>query len=151
MISDIVTVIAKIAEEGIKNKMPPDKVTELLTKEKTFDPKIIATAYSWIVEKIKRDLKTGVHDFYNPSFRILSNDEKNLLGNKIYNHLLNFYNTGILNNIDMEKIIEQVKMLPEENITLDNINILILFTFLSAENESLPGSRLMLYSSDTIN
>lgn len=152
MITDIVNVIAKFAQ-GMKDDIPLDQVADSIAKEKVYNKNMIAAAYSWIYEKINKDQfsKSDKNKNLNSNFRILSKEEENLIGLKNYNYLLHFYNTGILNKKDMEIIIEQIKMLPEESINPDNINILILFAFLNAEHELLPGSRLMLYSSDKIN
>ena len=48
-------------------------------------------------------------------------------------------------------IIDQIKLFPEESRSIENLNMLILSVFLDLDDISTPGSRYLLYSSDTIN
>lgn len=114
---------------------------------------LTATAYSWIYEKLLSDM---TDDIDNPNIstqgiRIFSNEEKELLGLKNCGYLLNLFNLGLLNNSDIESIIEEIKFIKKENVSRNDINILILSLFLGVNSLTLPGSRLSLYLSDSVN
>ncbi len=83
--------------------------------------------------------------------RILSNEENSLMGIDNFNYLLHLNNIGLLTNLDLEIIIEELKLFPRELINTESINVIIISLFLEVNTLTLPGSRLLLYSSDTIN
>jgi uncharacterized protein Smg (DUF494 family) len=51
----------------------------------------------------------------------------------------------------LEMTLEQIMMYPKETITKDDINWIILISLIDFNSDILPGSRVLLYSSDTIN
>jgi len=152
MITEIVEVLAKITEMINKNHSK-DEVAELIIKDSRYNKNIVAAAYSWIHEKTKHNNTTDNNKSENrsTSFRTLSDEEVSQIGLNNYDYLLHFYNIGLLTNNDFEEIIEQLKLFPDETITPEQINLLILALFLDLDKLTLPGSRQILYSSDTIN
>ena len=152
MVSEIVDVIVKVFE-GIKNDYSIRDVEQSLLSNNTYHKNIIAAAYSWIYEKNARDkIETDkINVFSEDSFRILSNEERIILGEEIEIYIMQLYNIGLLNNKDIDKIVEQVQLFPENAKSKDNINLLILSLFFDTDKKSLPGSRYLLYSSDTVN
>ena len=58
---------------------------------------------------------------------------------------------GLLDSIDFEMFIEQLMMFPEDSISREDINWSILISLVDFNAEILPGSRVLLYSSDKIN
>jgi hypothetical protein len=74
-----------------------------------------------------------------------------MLGEDIEKYLMHLYSIGLLKSNDIDKIVEQVQLFPENAKNLDNINLLILSLFFDTAKKSLPGSRYILYSSDTVN
>ena len=149
------TEITKVLEE-IVNKLDSEsaeKTFDRLSGKYKYDKNTVAAAYSWIYDKLIRD-KYG-EDFKfredNESFRFFSEEEINAIGLKNYNYLLHFYNKGILTNKDLELILEQIKLFGGEEVTIEQITIIILSLFLELNNYTLPGSRSILYSSDLIN
>jgi hypothetical protein len=64
---------------------------------------------------------------------------------------LHFYNIGLLNISEIERIIDNIMEFPEDIRNRESINLLILSVILDIDRVSLPGSRYTLYSSDTIN
>ncbi|HKI78668.1 MAG TPA: DUF494 family protein [Ignavibacteriaceae bacterium] len=152
MITEIVEVLVKI-NEIMKMDLPEDEKTQKLNKETKYDKNVIAAAYSWLHEKDKRnrlDVR-GSSSKESKSFRTLSVSEIDQLGVKNYNYILHFYNLQLLTNSELENILEELKYFSEEAITIDQINLLILSLFLDLDRLMLPGSRILLYSSDTIN
>lgn len=147
--------IAKVLEE-IVNKLDSEsaeKTFNRLNRKYKYEKSAVAAAYSWIYDKLISD-KYG-KDFHfpadNESFRVFSKEEINTIGLQNYNYLLHFYNKGILTNKDLELILEQIKLFDSEEITIEQITIIILSLFLELNNYTLPGSRSILYSSDLIN
>ena len=152
MVSEIVKIIDKIAS-GITERKSTEEVLNYLSKESKFDKSVVAAAYSWICEKTIRNIieKDGFASGTSSGIRVLSTEEVSSIGLNNYNYLLHFYNIGLLTNNDLDLIVEQIKLFPDEEISLEHINTLILALFLDPNNFTLPGSRLILYSSDTIN
>jgi uncharacterized protein Smg (DUF494 family) len=151
MLSDLVDIIVKIAE-GIKRNFPLDQMAKSFELEKKYNKNMIAMAYSWIYEKTIRDLKLkNKFEIPDSGLRIFSVEEINLVGLENINYLMHFYNIGLINKFDLELIFEHLVILPEELIDYNYINILLLSLFLNLDNFLLPGSRLLLYSSDTVN
>jgi uncharacterized protein Smg (DUF494 family) len=152
MVSEIVDVIVKVFK-GIKDDYSIRDVEKSLQSNNTYHKNIIAAAYSWIYEKNARDKIEidKINVLSEDSFRILSNEERIIFGEEIEIYIMQLYNIGLLNNKDIDKIVEQVQLFPENAKSKDNINLLILSLFFDTDKKSLPGSRYLLYSSDTVN
>jgi hypothetical protein len=151
MVSEIVEVIVRVFE-GIKKENSLQDVEKLLPNGNIYHKNIIPAAYSWIYDKSVRDsINKEISVTADSGFRILSNEEKYLFGEEIEKYLMHLYNIGLLNNNDIDKIVVQMQLFPENAKNLDNINLLILSLFFDTEKKSLPGSRYILYSSDTVN
>ena len=152
MISKIVEILAQIVQ-GINKNYTFEEVEKSINQSNKIEANIVAAAYSWIYEKMLRDLyiEKEIVGKKQKSFRILSPDEASIIGLQNYNYLLHYYNIGLLNSEDFNFILEQLKNFDENTLTKDNIHILILSLFLDMDNYLLPGSRNLLYSSDTIN
>jgi uncharacterized protein Smg (DUF494 family) len=60
-------------------------------------------------------------------------------------------NIGLIDSSDIEVLIEQILLYPTSQITLDDINWLILVSLVDYDSKILPGSRITLFSTDTIN
>lgn len=152
MTAKIVEVLAKILQ-GLKNNNSLEEVTKLLNKEKDFDDQTLSAALSLVFDKFltkrltfNKDNKANLQ-----SFRILTTDEISIIGLENHNYIQHLINIGLLDPLDVELLIEQITMFPEEKISKDDINWIILFSLVDFDSEMLPGSRVLLYSSDTIN
>lgn len=152
MISELVKILEKIAK-GINDNYSFEQVENSVNLENRSDKTVIAAAYSWIYEKFKMNYfqKIEMKEDLSKGLRVLSGEEIGQIGLQNYNYLLHFYNIGLLNNSELEMIIDQIKLFPETAINKDSINMLILSVFLDLDKVSLPGSRYLLYSYDTIN
>ena len=151
MNTKIVEVLTKILEELGKN-YSLEEVTSKLKVGKDFNDQIVSAAFSLVLEKIlikRTNLKNTIG--LEKNFRVLSNDEINEFGADNYKYIQHMVNIGLLTPMDVELIVEQVKAFPEEKISKDDINWIILFSLVDFDSEILPGSRVLLYSSDTIN
>ena len=152
MVTEIVEVLAKITE--MMQKEPnQDTIVETISRDSNYNKNVVAAAYSWIYEKLDRNknFRNSQKSKESLSVRTLSTDEALQIGLKNYNYLLHFYNIGLLTTSDLETIIDDLKLFPEGTVNEEQINLLILSLFLDMDNLTLPGSRLLLYSSDTIN
>ncbi len=112
-----------------------------------------ATAYSWIFDKI---IATRFSDEYRAAnnqknFRFFSPAEMNSIGNENVNFLLKLYNMGFVTKDELEQVIDQLKIIPDGEVLKEHISWIVLSSFFELNNVTLPGSRLLLYSSDTIN
>jgi uncharacterized protein Smg (DUF494 family) len=147
--------IAKVLEEVVNNlnSESAEKTFNRLSKKLKFEKSTVAAVYSWIYDKL---MTQSYNHYYGNtadfrSFRILSPEEINQIGLKNYNYLLHFYLKGIITNSDLELILEQIKLFGGEEVTFEQLTLLILSLFLELNNFTLPGSRAILYSSDLIN
>jgi uncharacterized protein Smg (DUF494 family) len=152
MVTEIVNLLTDIFE-NLDSTGSLDKTIDDLTVENRYNKNILATAFSWIYEKTIRDIDESENDNENLTNgkRIFSEDENILFGTENFNYLLHLNNIGLLTNPDLEIIIEEIKLFPRELINIESINVIIISLFLEVNSLTLPGSRLLLYSSDTIN
>ncbi len=152
MISEIVEVLTRLFE-SVKKASSLEDFEKLTLFNKRYKKNIIATAYSWLHEKITRDsfLNNTERIESSRSIRVLSEPEIQIIGLDNYNYLLHLYNVGLLNSVDFEIIVDEICMFSPELISTELINILVLSLFLELDSYTLPGSRLQLHSSDKIN
>ncbi len=150
--SKIVEVIAKILEE-MNNNYSLEEVNKLIVRSNLFDENTLGIAYSLIHDKVlaKKSYKNKTKSTGNASFRIFAQDEISLLGIENCNYLLKLQNLGLLSPNDLEELVEQLLEMPEEEIHKEEINLFVLLSLIELQFEVLPGSRFLLYSSDTIN
>jgi uncharacterized protein Smg (DUF494 family) len=128
-------------------------VNRSLIKSNQFDKQILGIAYSLIYDKVlskklhtgkkKPDMQSGI--------RFLSESEKESLGLENYNYLLHLINVGLLEVENLEIILDQITIFPDSRVTRREINWIILLSLVEFDSEVLPGSRMLLYSSDTVN
>jgi uncharacterized protein Smg (DUF494 family) len=152
MVTEIVNLLTDIFENLDHTSSLDKAINEISTKER-YDRNVLATAFSWIYEKTIRDIdEVTIHsELVTSSKRIFSEEEKTVFGTDNFNYLLHLNNIGLLTTIDLELIIEELKLFPQELINTESINVIIISLFLEVNTLTLPGSRLLLYSSDTIN
>jgi len=151
MTTDLIDILVKIVE-GMNNNYSIDRIVKNLNRDKKVNKNLVAAIYSWIFDKIHRDLyRTVVGDDSAEGIRFLSEEEKDILGIENSNYILHLYNLRLLNNSDIDRLIEQAQKYAEGELDFEQLNIMILAIFLETNSELPPGSRLLLYSSDTIN
>lgn len=152
MTNKIVEVLVKILDSLNKN-YSMDEVGTILKNEKIYDSKTVGVAFSLVFDKVLTNkLKEISHrKAASKKFRILDPEEIEVIGKDNYNYLIHLVNVGLVNNNDLEMILEQIMMYPKETITKDDINWIILISLIDFNTDILPGSRVLLYSSDIIN
>lgn len=152
MTSKIVDVLAKILE-GLSNDLQIEEVNSSLMKNHQFDRQILGIAFSLIYDKVlaKRNKPDFALDKNEKGIRILSETERDILGISNYNYILHLINVGLLDTSNLEAILDQITLFPDTNISRREINWIILLSLVEYESEILPGSRVLLYSSDIVN
>ena len=152
MISKIVDVLVKVREK-INEENIKEENLEKLKLEKLYNQNIVAATYSWIYEKNLRKLAVAksIPLHQRKDIRISTDEEIRTIGLKNYDYLLHFYNIGLLTHLEFDYILDELKSIPIDSINLYQINVLLLSLYLDLDKLSLPGSRLTLHSSDTIN
>ncbi|HET54654.1 MAG TPA: DUF494 family protein [Ignavibacteria bacterium] len=152
MTNKIVEVLVKILDSLNKN-YSMDEVGAILKKEKIYDSKTVGVAFSLVFDKVLTNKLKEISNRKAASkkFRILDPEEIEIIGKDNYNYLIHLVNVGLVNNNDLEMILEQIMMYPKETISKDDINWIILISLIDFNTDILPGSRVLLYSSDIIN
>lgn len=151
MNTEIIEILVKIVE-GINNNYSFEKILDNVKQIKIVNRNLIAAIYSWIFEKISRDIEEKPEkELLTNGLRFLSDEEKDIIGIDNFNYILHLYNLSLLNNSDVERIIEQAVTFSEGEFDSDKLNLMLLSIFLDTNSELPPGSRILLYSSDTIN
>lgn len=151
MTAKIVEVLARILD-GINKNIPLEELNKQLLKNKEFDKQTLSAAFSLVYDKVLsgKILKDRV-DESGKKIRLLTDEEREFVGIENYNYLIHLMNIGLIDSIDVEIILEQLMLFPEDTINRDDINWIILISLVDLNSKILPGSRILLYSSDTIN
>lgn len=151
MATKIVEVLAKILD-GLNKNSSLEEVNLSLIKSKEFDQQTVGVAFSLVYDKVlSNKLSPKKRKKDSSKFRILTEEEKDALGIENYNYLMHLSNVGLISSADVENILEQVGLFPENTVTKEDINWIILISLIDFNSEIPPGSRILLYSSDTIN
>jgi uncharacterized protein Smg (DUF494 family) len=152
MTAKIVEVLAKILE-GLSNNSSIEDVNRALIKSQKYDKQILGIAFSLVYDKVlnRKSVKRAKDVKQKISSRILSELEKEVLGVDNYNYLLHLLNVGLLDQENLEIILDQITIFPETKVTRREINWIILLSLVEFDSEILPGSRVLLYSSDIVN
>lgn len=150
MTSKIVEVLTKILE-ALNQDKTLDDVNKKLKKAKEFDDKIISAAFALLYDKILLNKSSELLSKESKSFRMFSNEETEILGIENQNYLLHLLNLGLIDSNNLEKILYQISLFPELNVSKNDINWMIILSLTETNNSLLPGSRFLLNSSDTVN
>lgn len=155
MQEQLIEILSKILNGITTNNYSLDEIEKKILKNKKYKRSTVATAYSWIYDKLfANTVKAKNAGETTKSFRLLSNDEIEMIGLENYNHLLKLYNVGLLLYEDMDLIINQLLLHSDffkYKISTNEINLLILSSLFLMDSNTLPGSRMLLYLSDRIN
>ena len=148
----IVEVLAKILE-SISNNIPLEDVNKTLLKSKEFDEQTLSIAFSLVYDKILLKRMHPSEDAENEGkgIRFLTNEEKEILGVENYNYLVHLRNVGLLDSTQLEAILEQVTYYPDTKMSRKDLNWLVLLSLVEFDSDVPLGSRLHLYSSDSVN
>lgn len=144
--------ILTIIYEAIAHKHTLAEINTELQKNKEFDEQSISAAFSILFDNIIYENLRNIDTMPNRrKFRILSEEEKDKIGIDNYNYLMKLDNIGLLDNLDFEEILNQLIILSKTRLSKDDINFIVLLSLVDIEKSLTPGSRMILFSSDTIN
>ncbi len=148
----IVEVLAKILE-SLSTNIPLEEVNKKLAKNREYDEQTLSIAFSLVYDKLllKRMHTNNQVEKGNSSIRFLTNEEKEVLGLENYNYLVHLINVGLLDMNQFEAILEQVMYYPESKISRKDLNWLVLLSLVDFDSDIPLGSRVLLYSSDSVN
>ncbi len=151
MTAKIVEVIARILD-GLNKNVSIEEVNDQLDTDKEFDKQTVSAAFSLVYDKVltSKAVKEKTNTL-NQNIRLLTDEEKDVLGIDNYDYLLKLWKIGLVDSADLEIILEQLMLFPNDSITREDINWIILVSLVEFNSKILPGSRILLYSSDTIN
>ncbi len=151
MVTKIVEVIALILD-NLKKDYTLEEVSKLLDN-KEYDRQTVSAAFSLLFDKVlsSKISKSKKKEIKKEAFRVLSNDEIDLIGIDNYNYVLNLINLGLIESTDIEFILEHASNLNGRVLSKDDINWIVFISLIDLNAGLLPGSRVLLYSSDTIN
>lgn len=152
MTTKVIEVLAKILD-GLNKDFSLEDVNNNLIEEKKFDKQTVSAAFSLVYDKIaiNKIAMEIENKNSNKGMRILSEYEIEAIGIEYYNYLIYVQNIGLIDSTELEVLLEQILMYPTPKISLDDINWLILVSLVDYDSKILPGSRVTLFSTDTIN
>lgn len=112
----------------------------------------ISTALSWIYDKmnIKQPLKS-MTKLEMQSYRVFHDVEKRILTKEARGFLIEMFELGLIDKLEMENIIERAMMSGSSSIGISDIKSVAATVLFELNSPGSLGSRLMLNSSDTIN
>lgn len=151
MTAKIVEVIARILD-GLNKNISLEEVNDQLTIDKEYDKQTVSAAFSLVYDKVlTRKVVKNKSRSKVQNIRLLTGEEKEMLGIDNHDYLLKLWEIGLVDSADLEIILEQLMLFPNDSITREDINWIILVSLVEFNSKILPGSRILLYSSDTIN
>lgn len=150
MENKLAEVITKILE-GINQDQSLKNLEKQLKRSKNFNKRLVATAYSWIYDKLLSNT-VKMQNLSNKSIRVLNESEIHSLGNENYERIQKLYNIGLLTNEDVDLLMNEILILhPNDSISEYEMNLLLLSSLFDIDRYTPPGSRTLLYTSDKIN
>ena len=151
MNSKVVEVLAQILD-GLNKNFSLEDVNSKINKENRFDKQTVSAAFSLVYDKILTNSGEKIKsDSKNINFRLLNEEELEMVGIEYYDYLMHLQNIKLLDSDDIEMLIEQILLFPNQTLSYEDINWMILVSLVEYNTKILPGSRVTLYSSDKIN
>ncbi len=151
MTEKIIEALAKILDE-LNQDISIEDVNKNLSTSKDFDKQTLSAAFSLVYDKVlSHKVSTNRKPKQSNTFRMLTNEEKDLLGTDNTGYLMYLHNVGLLDSVEMEMVLEQLMMFPDDSVNKNDINWIVYISLVDFSTEILPGSRLLLDSTDQIN
>ncbi|MBX3008214.1 MAG: DUF494 family protein [Melioribacteraceae bacterium] len=151
MNTKLVEILTKILE-GLSNNKSIEEINKKLLLNNKVDEHTLSVAFSIIYDKILIKKKPSSEEKdKSKGIRLLTDHEKDLLGIDNYNYLLHLINLRLLDSTNFEAILDQVTIFPDMKLTRREINWIVLLSLVEFESGVLPGSRVLLASSDIVN
>ena len=117
MTTKIVEVLTKILE-GLNQNYSLEEVNDTLKREKNFDQQTLSAAFSLVYDKVlSNKIPRKGRKKNSNNFRILSEEEKDILGQDNSSYLMHLSNVGLIDAFDFDLIIEQISLFPGDDIS----------------------------------
>jgi uncharacterized protein Smg (DUF494 family) len=143
-------IVYVVSELKIKNNINDVDITEL--QRRGYSNSEISTAFSWMVDRMEISERMILSQpVSTKSFRILHDLERELFTSDAWGEIVQMNTLGLINNDHIELLIERAAMMGIRQIDSSHLKTYIANIVFNANFQSLPGSRLMLSGSDTIN
>ncbi|MFZ1080619.1 MAG: DUF494 family protein [Candidatus Kryptoniota bacterium] len=143
----IVFLMREIRQTRDISKVDMSKLTE-----SGYSQTEISTALSWIYDKMNlREPLKRIKGTRARSYRIFHEAERQIFTKEARGFLIEMYELGLIDYIDMENIIERSLMSGFNVIDRNEIRSTVASVLFEYNSPGKPGSRIMLNSSDTIN
>ena len=150
MNTKVVEVLAQILD-GLNKNYSLEDVNSRITDENRFDKQTVSAAFSLVYDKILNNSGEKIIDDKNRNIRILNEEEIESIGIEYYNYLMHLQNIQLLDSDDIEMLLEQILLFPNQTLSFEDINWMILVSLVEFNTKILPGSRVILYATDKIN
>jgi uncharacterized protein Smg (DUF494 family) len=143
----IVFLMREIRQTRDISKVDMSKLTE-----SGYSQTEISAALSWIYDKMNlREPLKRVKGSRARSYRIFHEAERQIFTKEARGFLIEMYELGLIDYVDMENIIERSLMSGFNVIDRNEIKSTVASVLFEYNSPGKPGSRIMLNSSDTIN
>ncbi len=151
MNTKVVEVLAQILD-GLNKNYSLEDVNSRITDENRFDKQTVSAAFSLVYDKILNNSgEKIIDDKKNRNVRLLNEEEIESIGIEYYNYLMHLQNIQLLDSDDIEMLLEQILLFPNQTLSFEDINWMILVSLVEFNTKILPGSRVILYATDKIN
>jgi len=147
----IVELIVFLMRE-IRQTRDISKVDVSKLSESGYSQTEISTALSWIYDKM--NLREPLKRVSGPtvrSYRIFHEAERQILTRDARGFLVEMYELGMIDQLDMENIIERSLMSGSVIVDKNEVKTIAASVLFEYNSPGKAGSRIMLNSSDTIN
>ncbi len=143
----IVVLMREIRETKDISKVDVSKLSE-----SGYSQTEISTALSWIYDKMNlREPLKRMKGTRARSYRIFHEAERQILTKEARGFLVEMYELGLIDQLDLENIIERSLMSGSNVVDRDEVKSIVASVLFEYNSPGKPGSRIMLNSSDTIN
>ena len=147
----IVELIVFLMRE-IRHTRDISKIDVSKLKDDGYSQSEISTALSWIYDKM--NLREPLKRIKVPrarSYRMFHEAERQILTREARGFLVEMYELGLIDHIDLENIIERSLMSGSNVIDRNEIKSVAASVLFDYNSPGKPGSRILLNSTDTIN
>ncbi|HUI29456.1 MAG TPA: DUF494 family protein [Candidatus Acidoferrales bacterium] len=147
----IVELIVVLMRE-IRQARDISKVDVSKLKDNGYSQSEISTALSWIYDKMNmREPLKNVKGPRARSYRMFHEAERQIITKDARGFLVEMYELGLIDHLDMENIIERSMMSGLNIVDRNEVKSIVAGVLFEYNSPNKPGSRILLNSSDTIN
>lgn len=148
----IVEILTKILG-NLETDLSLEDVNKKLHSSNEYDTHTLGVAFSLLYDKIllRKSKQKGKGKKKNKSFRFFTDEEKEILGKDNFGYIMHLVNVGLIDSKQLEDILNQINLFPDNMLTRREINWMVLLSLVDIDSDIPPGSRVLLFSSDSVN